>query len=238
MLFGRAAWCRPPDKAEERKMFFESMESRSLMSASAFSTQVTIDRLDIRAALLKFRYDAVTASATLIADCSALQAADVKGDAILAPLFTALHREVKAMRHTLDLDRLTESSAVLKDESVVVAEEEKYVSDEGHEAARAADRIQMRKDRVQLEDDEIAGLNSRLATRESEQTALTADLNAITAALGTDTGASTALQAAVTKFVTDRTASLSTFESDLHGIITARTQLVTDLNASLISTST
>jgi hypothetical protein len=218
-------------------MLIESLESRWLMSASAFSTQVTLDRLNIRAALLKFRYDAVTTTATLIADCSALQAADLKQDATLAPLFRALHKEVKAMRHTLDLDLLTESSAVLKDESVVVAEEEQYVADNGNEAARTADRIQLRKDHVQLEDDEIAGLNARLATRESEQTVLTADLNAITTALGMDTGASAALQTAVTNFVTDRTASLGLFETDLHSIITARTQLVTDLNASLTATS-
>jgi len=219
-------------------MFFESLESRSLMSATAFSTQVTIDQLHIRAALLKFRYDAVTTTATLIADCSALQAADVKKDTILAPLFTALHREVKSMRHTLDLDRLTEASNVLKDESVVVGEQEKYVADLGNETARTADRVQMRKDRIQLQDDEIAGLNSRLATRESEQTALTADLNAITAAVGTDTGASTTLEAAVAQFVTDRTASLALFQTDLQAIITARTQLVNDLTASLTLTST
>jgi len=218
-------------------MLFETLESRSLMSVSPFTTQVEIDRLDVRAALLKFRYDAVTSTATLVADCSALQTADLKQDATLAPLFRALHKEVKAMRHTLDLDLLNESSAVLKDESVIDAELVKYASDNGNEAARTADRIQLRKDRVQLEDDEIAGLNARLATRESEQTALTADLNAITTALGTDTGASSALKAAVTTFVTDRTASLALFETDLQGIITARTQLVTDLNASLSSTA-
>lgn len=219
-------------------MFVESLETRSLMSASAFSTQVTLDRLDIRAALLKFRYDAVTSTATLIQDCSALQAADLKQDTLLAPLFKALHKEVKSMRHTLDLDRLTESSAVLKDESVVVAEEEQYVSDIGSEPARKADRIQLRKDRVQLQDDEIAGLNARLTERVNEQGALTADLDAITTTLGTDTGASAALQAAVTAFVGDRTTSLGDFQTDLKAIIAARTQLVTDLNASLTSTST
>jgi hypothetical protein len=218
-------------------MFLESLESRSLMSASPFSTTVEIDRLDVRAALLKFRYDAVTSTATLIADCSALQAADLKNDALLAPLFTALHKEVKAMRHTLDIDRLDESAAVLKDESVIDSELAQYVSDEGNEAARTADRLQLKKDRIQLQDDEIAGLNARLATRESEQTALTADLNSITATLGTDTGASAALQAAVNTFVTDRAASLGTFETDLQSIITARTKLVTDLTASLTATS-
>jgi hypothetical protein len=221
----------------EEQMLFESLEPRSLRSASAFSAQVTVDQLNIRAALLKFRYDAVTSSATLIADCSALQAADVKGDATLAALFTAFHKEVKAMRHTLDLDRLAESSAVLKDQSVVVAELEQYVSDKGNEAARTADRIQLRKDRIQLQKDEIAGLNARLATRESEQTALTDDLNAIVATLGTDTKASGALQTAVNTFVTDRSASLAEFQTDLQGIITARTQLVTDLNASLTATT-
>ena len=63
------------------KMLIETLESRSLMSASAFGTQVQIDRLNVRAALLKFRYDAVTSTATLVADCSALQAADLKQDA-------------------------------------------------------------------------------------------------------------------------------------------------------------
>jgi len=218
-------------------MYLESLESRSLMSVSPFSTTVEIDRLNIRAALLKFRYDAVTSTATLIADCSALQAADLKNDALLAPLFTALHKEVKAMRHTLDIDRLDESAAVLKDESVIDSELAQYLSDEGNEAARTADRIQLKKDRIQLQDDEIIGLNARLATRESEQTALTADLDAITATLGTDTSASPALQAAVNTFVTDRAASLGLFETDLQSIITARTQLVTDLTASLTATS-
>ena len=218
-------------------MLFESLESRSLMSASAFTTQVTIDQLNIRAALLKFRYDAVTTTATLIADCSALHAADLKGDAALAPLFTAFHKEVKAMRHTLDLDRLTESSAVLKDESVIDAELAQYAADSGNPTARAADRLQLRKDRIQLEDDEIAGLNARLSTREAEQTALTADLNAITATLGTDKGASSALQTAVNTFVSDRSASLAEFQTDLSAIITARTKLVADLNASLTATT-
>jgi len=223
---------------EEEKMFLESLESRSMMSASAFSTQVQLDQLHIREALLKFRYDGVTETATLLSDCSALQAADVKKDTILAPLFKALHKEVKSMRHTLELDRLTESSAVLKDEGVVVGELEQYVSDAGNPTARAADRIQLRKDRVQLQTDEIAGLNARLGARESEQAALTADLNAITTALGTDTGASPALVTAVNNFVTDRTASLALFQTDLSAIITARNQLVTDLTASLSATTT
>jgi hypothetical protein len=219
-------------------MFFESLESRALMSASPFTTQVETDRLDVRAALLKFRYDAVTSSATLVADCAALQASDLKQDATLAPLFTALHKEVKAMRHTLDIDVLNESSAVLKDESVVVAELAQYATDEGNETARTADREQLRKDRAQLQEDEIAGLNARLSTREAEQTTLTSDLDAITTTLGSDTGASTALKTAVTNFVTDRTASLALFQTDLSAIITARTQLVTDLNASVTSTAT
>jgi hypothetical protein len=218
-------------------MFLESLESRSMMSASPFSTQVEIDRLNIRAALLKFRFDGVTATAKLVADCSALQAADVKQDTTLAPLFKQLHKDVKAMRHTLDLDRLSETSAVLKDESVIVAELEQYVADDGNQAARTADRKVLRADRIQLQNDEIAGLNARLATRQSEQTALTADLNAITTALGTDTGASTALQTAVNAFVADRSASLITFQSDLQSIISARIQLVSDLNASLTATT-
>ena len=218
-------------------MFLESLESRALMSASAFSTQVEIDRLDVRAALLKFRYDAVTSTATLIADCSALQAADLKQDTTLAPLFTAFHKDIKAVRHTLDLDRLNESSAVLKDESIIVAEQAKYVSDSGNETARTADRIQLRKDRIQLQTDEIAGLNARLTTRETEQVALTDDLDAITTALGTDTGGSAALKTAVGNFVTDRTTSLALFQTDLKSIIAARTQLAADLTASLSSTS-
>ena len=218
-------------------MLFESLESRSLMSASAFSAQVTIDQLNIRAALLKFRSDAVASTATLLADCSALQAADLKGDATLAPLFKAFRKEVKSMRHTLDIDRLNESSAVLKDESVVDAELAQYAADSGNPTARAADRQQLRKDRIQLQDDEIAGLNARLATRQAEQTALTADLNAITAAIGTDKNAGAALQSAVNTFVSDRSAALAEFQTDLSAIITARTKLVADLNASLTATS-
>jgi hypothetical protein len=218
-------------------MFLESLESRSMMSASPISTQLQIDRLDVRAALLKFRYDVVTTSATLIADCSALQAADLKQDTTLAPLFTALHKDVKAMRHTLDLDKLTESAAVLNDESVIDTELVKYAQDSGNEAARTADRIQLRKDHIQLQTDEIAGLNARLTTRETEQTALTNDLNAITTALGSDTNASAVLKTAVSTFVTDRTSSLVLFETDLKAVVAARTQLAADLTASLSSTS-
>ena len=218
-------------------MLFESLESRSMMSASAFSTQVQIDQLNVRAALLKFRYDIVTNTATMLADCSALQAADLKKDTVLAPLFKAFRKEVKSMRHTLDGDRLTESSAVLADEGVIVGELAKYAADAGNETARAADRIQLRKDRIQVQIDEIAGLNARLTTRETEEAALSADLNAITTALGTDAGASPALVSAVNTFVTDRTNSLALFQTDLKAIITARTQLSADLTASLSSTA-
>jgi hypothetical protein len=141
------------------------------------------------------------------------------------------------MRHTLDLDKLTESAAVLNDESVIDTELVKYAQDSGNEAARTADRIQLRKDHIQLQTDEIAGLNARLTTRETEQTALTNDLNAITTALGSDTNASAVLKTAVSTFVTDRTSSLVLFETDLKAVVAARTQLAADLTASLSSTS-
>ncbi len=219
-------------------MFLESLESRQLMSVSPFSTQVQQDRLAVQKALLNFRSDLNSYTATLLADCSALQSADVKQDSTLLPLFKQLHKDAKSMRLSLKEDRLNESSAVLKDESAVVAEESQFLSDAGNKTARAADRVQIREDRIQLQADEIAGLNARLTTRETDESILSGDITAITNALAGDTGASSALQAAVKNFVTDRTDSLSAFQTDIEGIITARNQLMTDLKASLTSTST
>jgi hypothetical protein len=218
-------------------MFLETLESRAMLSATAFNTQVLQDRLAVDSALLKFKSDTVSITIALVNDSGALQAADLKQDTTLAPLFKQLHKDVKTMRSGLKSDLLNESSAVLKDESVVVAELAKYVSDNGNETARKADRVQLRKDRIQLQNDEIAGLNARLTTRQTYQTKLTDDLNAITTALGTDTGASQALQTAVNQFTTDRTSSLTTLQSDLTGIINARTKLAADLAASLTSTT-
>jgi hypothetical protein len=223
--------------SSESPIHARGLAPKTDQAASAFSTQVLIDQLNVRAALLKFRYDIVTNTAAMLADCSSLQAADLKKDTILAPLFKAFRKEVKAMRHTLEIDRLTESSAVLTDEGVIVGELAKYASDAGNESARAADRIQLRKDRIQMQTDEIAGLNARLTTRETEETALTADLNAVTTALGTDTGASSGLVTVVNTFITDRTSSLALFQTDLKAIIAARTQLSADLTASLSSTA-
>jgi cytochrome c556 len=218
-------------------MFMESLESRSLMSASAFSTQVSADLSNVRTALLKFRYDILTNMATVSADRDALDADGLAKDAVLSPLFATVHNQSKVLQHTVIDDTLAESSAVVKDESVVVKELKRYASDDGNEAARTADRKQLRKDRVQLQDDELAGLNARLVTRESEINALSDQLDAITAALGTDSKASAKLRSDTTKFVTDAKSYLDVVNGDLESIVTARTQLIADFNASVSLTT-
>src|ERR1700690_4169160 len=101
-------------------MFIESLESRALLSASAVDPQIVADRLQVQAALLAFKTDCVSYTAKLLTDCQALQADDVKQDAVLAPLFKMLHSDVNSMQLQLESDKLAESTAVLADQSVIV----------------------------------------------------------------------------------------------------------------------
>jgi hypothetical protein len=212
-------------------MFIESLESRTLFSVSAVNPQIEADRLAVKAALLAFKADCVSYTAKLLADCQALQADDVKQDAVLAPLFKTLRTDVQAMQTQLKSDNLAEAGAVLADQSVIVAEKEQILKDQGNPTALAADRAQLLVDYVQLQNDEITGLNARLATRQGDYDQLSTDLSAIATAVETDPNASPKLQADVTTFVDDRTDALNDLTSDLQAIIVARTQLAADLTA-------
>jgi hypothetical protein len=216
---------------EEKIMFFEPLESRALLSASAVNATILADRLQIQNDLIQFKSDCIEYTNTLIADCAALQADDLKQDATLAPLFKTLHTDVANMQTQLKADNLAECSAVLKDQSVIVNEEEQILTDKGNPTKLKADKAALLTDRIQLQTDEITGLNTRLATRQADYTKLFADLSAITTAIGSDSGASAKLKADVTKFTDDRTDALNTIEGDIQKLITDRTKLVTDLTA-------
>jgi hypothetical protein len=212
-------------------MFIESLENRTLMSSTAVSSQVTMDRLQIREDLLQFRTDIVAGELTMISDVKALKADDVGQDATLVPLFKTLHSDVKTMQAALLTERLGEKANVLADESAIVTEQIKFIEDKGNPTARAADRAQLLSEHIELQNDEIAGLDARIATRTADETTITNDLNAIATAVDSDSGASAQVMADVNKFTTDRAALLTTLTADLNKIATDRAQLVTDLIA-------
>jgi hypothetical protein len=212
-------------------MYFESLEMRALMSVSAVSTQVLADRLVIQQDLLNLQSDCVEYTQKLLADVQALQAADLKQDATLAPLFKTFRTDVQTMQQQLKSDNLAESSAVLNDQSVIVTEKLQILADQGNPTKLKADKAQLVGDFIQLENDEIAGLNGRLATRQTDYVTLQADLGAIATALAGDTNASPQLVAAVQQFNADRTDALNDIEGDLAALVGARAQLVIDLTA-------
>jgi hypothetical protein len=212
-------------------MFIESLESRTLFAASAVSSAVAADRLQIQADLTKFKSDIAAQCAILWADCSALQADDVKQDAVLAPLFKTLHSDVTAMQTQLAADCLAECTAVLNDQSVILAVDAKILADKGNASALKTDHVTLLTDQIKLQADEITGLNARLSTRQTDYTQISADLTAIFNAVGNDVGATAKVKADVQKFVTDRTNSLNVFEGALQNLITDRTKLVADLTA-------
>jgi hypothetical protein len=212
-------------------MFFESLESRTFLSASAVDSQVVADRLQIHADLLKFRADVAECQVTLYKDCQTLKKDDVAQDSTLAPLFTTLHTDVRHMRQQLAADLMTEGAAVLKDQRTILRELWQIFRDRKNSTALTADHAQLLADRIQLQDDELAGLNARLQTRENDFTTISNDLNAIVAAVQSDPDATAQVQADVQKFVTDRTNCLNTISADLQMLITDRTQLTTDLTA-------
>jgi uncharacterized coiled-coil protein SlyX len=212
-------------------MFTETLESRTLMSASPISTQVAIDRLQIKADLLQFKSDACSDTAVILTDVQALKADGLKNDPTLVPLFKQLHTDLVQMWTQLRIDRLTEAGNVLKDQSVIVIELIKLLKDKGNPTAVTADRAVLLSDRIQLQNDEITGLNTRLTTRQNAYNKIFADLDQITTGVADDTSASPALTAVVQKFAVDRTNCLNAMSADLTKLIADRTQLVADLTA-------
>ena len=215
--------------------FQEVLESRRLMSAtSVFNPTVTADRLEVKADLLAFKSDALASRAALLTDITAANADGLKSDPTLLTPIAKLRTDLQAQGQALKADRLTERSNAIADELVIVKElRQATTHDRKNATALAADKVVLTADRVKLQTDLLAGLDSRIATRQANVTTLFNDAAAITAALATDTTASPALSADVTKLVADRTARLSKLTSDLQTIATARAKLATDLTASL-----
>jgi uncharacterized coiled-coil protein SlyX len=212
-------------------MFTETLESRTLMSASPISTQVAADRLQVRADLLRFKADALSDTAVIMTDVAALKADGLKNDATLVPLFKQLHKDLVQMWTQLRIDRLTEAGNVLKDQSVIVTELVQLLKDRGNPTAVTADKAVLLTDRIHLQNDEITGLNTRLTTRQNAYNKIFADLDQITTGVADDNNASPALVAEAQKFAVDRTNCLNTMSADLTKLIADRTQLVTDLTA-------
>jgi hypothetical protein len=213
-------------------MFVECLEGRKLMSASALSTQVTIDRLQARADFLKFRSDIAAGTAKLLADVVALKADGLGSNPTFVSLFGKLHSDVKSMDQQLKLDRLNESASVLHDQSVYTEELIQLIKDKGNPGARAADHQQLIADRIQLQNDEIAGLTARIDTREADCATISTDIqNIITAADALSP--SGPLQGAILQFAADRTSVFDTITSDLQILVTDRTNLADALSALL-----
>lgn len=212
-------------------MFFEALESRTLLSISPVSLQVAADRLQVHADLVSFKADMLHDTATLLGDVKALKLDGVKADPTLGPLFATLKTDVKAMRSQLAADRLAQAKAVVKDQAAILKDMRQARMDRGNPTAVTADRAQLLADRIQLQTDEIAGLTARINTRQSAFDTISADLQAIATAASGDSGYSAKLTADINKFVTDRTNSLNTMTADLNKIKADRTQLQTDLAA-------
>ena len=212
-------------------MFTETLESRTLMSASPINTQIAADRLQVRADLLRFKADALSDTAVIMTDVAALKVDGLKNDATLVPLFKQLHTDLVQMWTQLRIDRLTEAGNVLKDQSVIVTELVHLLKDRGNPTAVTADKAVLLTDRIQLQNDEITGLNTRLTTRQNAYNKIFADLDQITTGVADDNNASPALVAEAQKFAVDRTNCLNTMSADLTKLIADRTQLVTDLTA-------
>ena len=212
-------------------MFFESLETRNLLSASPISTQVKIDRLEVRADLLKFRADAVAGTATILTDLQRLKADALKNDTTLAPLLTKFRSDVKSMHQQLRMDRLNQSVNVLQDQVVIVKELIQVVKDKGNSAALVTDHQALLADRAQLQTDELNGLNTRITVRENDYNQLSTDLDNIVTAADSDANLTSTELADVNTFATDRNTLLTTLMSDLQTIQQARTSLSSALAA-------
>ncbi|HEX4124385.1 MAG TPA: hypothetical protein VHY37_06635 [Tepidisphaeraceae bacterium] len=212
-------------------MWFESLENRCLLSASPVSTQVKIDRLQVRADLLQFRSDIAGGTATILTDLQKLKSDGLTKDPALAPLFTTFRNDVKSMHKQLRMDNLNESAAVLQDQSVIVKELIQTIKDKHNPTALAADQQALLADRVQLQTDEIDGLDTRITTRQDAYNQLSTDLDNIVAAADADTSLTTTDLADVNTFATDRNALLTTLTADLQTIDQARNALSSALSA-------
>lgn len=216
-----------------RQVFIESLESRTLLSASSlvFNATLKADRLMVRADLLKFRSDIFANDAKLLVDLNTIKKNVAKGDTSLSASFAQLHADVKSMHITLQEDRLAESAAALADESVIKLDELQLLKDRHNATAETADHAKLLSDRIKLQNDLIAGLDSRIATRQASETTIANDTQAIVTAADNDPAASDALKAAASKFADDRITCLNTLTADLQAISAARTQLANDLTA-------
>jgi hypothetical protein len=212
-------------------MNIESLESRTLLSVSPINTQVTIDRLQVKADLLQFRSDIASNNLTLLDDAAALKADGLTSDAAFKSAYQTLHKAVNSMHQQLYADQLNESANVLHDQSVIVLELIQIIKDKGNATALAADHQKLLSDRVQLQTDEINGLNARIQTRETDLSTISADVSAVVTAVDEDPNASAQALIDVQKFATDRDSALTTLTSDLETIMQARTTLADALTA-------
>ena len=215
-------------------MNIESLESRTLLSASAINSQVAIDRLEVKADFLKFRADIAANSATLLGDAQTLKNDGLYKDPTLKPFFQALHKDVTGIHQQLLADNLNEKVNVLQDQILIVKEQIQILKDKasGNTAAVTADQALILQDRVKLQDDEIAGLNTRIQTRENDLSELsTAVSNLVTAVEADPSAAAQAAIPDVQKFATDRDNAFTTLTSDLDTLMVARTTLSNALMA-------
>jgi hypothetical protein len=202
------------------------------MSATPlFSPTVREDQLQVAADLAQFRSDCLHDTLLLTGDIATIKADDPKQVTTLGPLVKQFHAEMAAMRTQLAEDRYAQFSAMAADQSAIYKELEQMIIDRRDPTALAANRSALLADRIKYQDDAIAGLNTRIATRTNAYNTLFTDAQAIVTAVDSDTGASSALQAAVTKWDTDKTTALNTMTADLAKIAADRSQLVTDLTA-------
>jgi hypothetical protein len=209
---------------------FETLESRTLMSASPFDTAVKADRVQIRADLLKLDADFFADAGTLLTDNRALKADHLSSNTVLHPLVATLRSDVYSFDLALRADRLTEAANVITDEQVVVTELQKMFTDRKNPTALAADKSQLITDRANLQSAMVAGLTQRITDRESEISQITTDTQAILTALP-NSGANAKLTSDLTQFLTDKSAALTKITADLTKLSGDRTQLITDLNA-------
>lgn len=212
-------------------MHIESLEGRTLLSASVVSTQVKADRLVVKADLLKFRSDIAANSAIILSDVELLRNDGLKNDTTLNTLFKSFRKDVNSMHKQLFSDRLDQKANVLKDQLAIALEQIQILKDKHAGNDTTADKAKLLADRVQLQTDEINGLNTRITTRQTFFTKLSDDIDALVTAAESDPTASPQLQIDIQKFATDRSATLTTLTSDLTTIIAARTQLAADLMA-------
>lgn len=218
-----------------RPVMIEGLESRTLMSATPapmlFNPVVRADRAVIRADLARFRADIFANGQRLMNDTRAIKKNIAPGDTSLTAPLQTLHTDVQTMRVALLEDRLTEAANALRDESVIKLDILQIIRDRKNATAEVTDHQKLRADRVTLQNDLVAGLDSRIATRQANEATIAADAAAIVTAASTDAMATPALQAAVSKFATDRVAALNALTGDLQAIAAARAKLASDLTS-------